>query len=569
MASPLAAFTTAFHAHFTKNPNRCVVLGVDERRGELPDPSLAAAEGDLAGARELLGQLDALEGQEGLGFDDRLDLDLARLSLDAQVHDLTLRFNGRSTLEQKPNAGDDIGEGIFMLYINDPAPAGERLEAVTSRLENVPAYLSSQRATLNTPVARWAKMDAEKCEGLSSLFDNVVEWGEREGFADTARLSKARDEAVRELGSHAAWLREQKTEAAFHLEAGDGEKLVKLRGIDLSFAELHRTATDYLREINAQIDELSSKLAARYSLPSGSSVEDVEKLLNERFKVQRPNGTLDDIVHRYEHERDKVLEFVQERQLFPIPEDQEMLIMRTPKFLEPTIPAGAMTPPTRFRPGLRRSIVYLTLSEDLLDEHTELGIPSMMVHEGIPGHHLQLSFGALHPSVIRRHQEPMEQAEGWTTMLEDYMLDVGYLGELTDEGRFVGKRDICRIGARVAIDLFFLTGDRNYLDVGVDCDFNDGDPFVAAGNLLQKVTGFTPGRVQAELNWYSQERGYPLSYLTGNRLVWQLKADVAAANRGELEGTELDRKFHRTFLEAGNMPVSFLRRVFEHEGLLG
>ncbi|MEL6343642.1 MAG: DUF885 family protein, partial [Myxococcota bacterium] len=170
-------------------------------------------------------------------------------------------------------------------------------------------------------------------------------------------------------------------------------------------------------------------------------------------------------------------------------------------------------------------------------------------------------------SVIRRHVDAAEQAEGWTTMLEDYMLDQGYLGDLTDEARFITKRDLSRIGARVAIDLFFMTGDRRYLDVGRDVDVSDPDPFVAAGRLLKAVTGFTDGRVQAELNWYSQERAYPLSYLTGNVLVWELKRDVQAAKSGE-DTLDIDRAFHRTFLEAGNMPMSFVRRVFAHQGLI-
>jgi len=236
--------------------------------------------------------------------------------------------------------------------------------------------------------------------------------------------------------------------------------------------------------------------------------------------------------------------------------------------MEPGTPAGAMCEPPPFREGTRTSLIYLTLREDLLDEHTELSIPGMMIHEGIPGHHLQLATASLHPSVVRRHMDAADLHEGWTTMLEDWMLDVGYMGELEDEARFVGQRDIARIGARVAIDLFFMTGDVEWLEVGVPCELSDPDPFVRAGNLLAAVTGFVPSRVQAELNWYSQERGYPLSYLTGNVLVWELKADMARHMAGELEGLGLDRAFHRAFLEAGNMPVAWLRRHFEGLGLV-
>jgi uncharacterized protein (DUF885 family) len=113
-----------------------------------------------------------------------------------------------------------------------------------------------------------------------------------------------------------------------------------------------------------------------------------------------------------------------------------------------------------------------------------------------------------------------------------------------------------------------MTGEKSFLDVGVDCDLSASDPFVAAGDLLQAVTGFTPTRIQAELNWYSQERGYPLSYLTGNHLVWQLKHDLEESKRGELQGLDLDRQFHRAYLKAGNMPLTFLRRAFVHQRLL-
>jgi uncharacterized protein (DUF885 family) len=226
-----------------------------------------------------------------------------------------------------------------------------------------------------------------------------------------------------------------------------------------------------------------------------------------------------------------------------------------------------MLPPPPFRDGVRTSLVYLTLTPQLLAEHTELSIPLMMIHEGIPGHHLQLATASTHPSVIRRHVEASDHAEGWTTMLEDYMLDVGYMGELCDEARFSCKRDISRIGARVAIDLFFMTGERDCLDVGVDFDRSADGPFDAAASLLSAVSGFVPERVKAELNWYSQERGYPLSYLVGNRMVWQLKDDLRAARPAEDE-RQLDRAFHRHYLQSGNMPLRFLRRVFTHAELL-
>jgi len=488
------------------------------------------------------------------------------MALQREVHDLSYTFNGRTARAQTPRAGDGVGDGIFTLFINDPRPDGDRLADITARLEQVPDYCAATLARLDTPVKRWVDIDLEKVEALPSLFETLEGWAEEVAWPDRTRLARAVEGARKALADYAADLRALPTTTALHVGDNIARRIVALRGIELSLEEIHANAVRFQGETAALIEELGATLAERHGLPAGTDTAGVHAFLNEKFRVQLEGGRLESVLDRYQAERERVLAFIRARDLFPILADQEMKLLRTPRFMEPSIPAGAMMSPPPFRKGTRTSLVYLTLRDDLIDEHTELGIPVMMIHEGIPGHHLQLATASTHPSMIRRHTEAMDQAEGWTTMLEDYMLDQGYMGELTDEARFAGKRDISRIGARVAIDLFFMTGDKGYLEIGVDCDLSSDDPFVAAGNLLQVVTGFSPGRVQAELNWYSQERGYPLSYLTGNTLVWQLKRDVAARWKGD--ALDMDRAFHRAFLEAGAMPVSFLRREFVRLGLL-
>ena len=563
----LQAIVERFHAHQTATSDQRVYAGLLDGLGDLPDPSLAAENTRLTDARSLLGELSALD-RSTLSFDDALDADLIELTLSRDIHLSTLTFNGKVTSVQTPAAGADVGGALFMIFANDPREASDRLMDITSRLEQVPAYLDALEARLDVPVARWVDMETQRIAGLPSFFDNLVDWGAGVGFADQARLEAARTAASEALVSYGRRLAELPTATDFQIGDAAAREVVRLRGIDASLEVLHGYAREFLGEVREELEGLRGTLNARYGLPAATTAEALHAHLNERFQVQGPGGNLDDILERYRTEHAKILAFNEEHQLFPIFAEQDIQILRTPAFMEPSIPAGAMMPPPAFRDGVRCSLVYLTLSDALLDEHTELGIPSMMIHEGIPGHHLQLATAGRHPSLVRRHTDAMDQAEGWTTMLEDYMLDVGYMGELVDEARFVGKREIARIGARVAIDLYFMTGDASYLEVGYPLETDSDDPFVVAGALLRQVTGFTPERCAAELNWYSQERGYPLSYLTGNRLVWNLKRDVEKANTRRLGARDLDRAFHRTFLEAGNMPVSFLRRVFANEGLL-
>jgi uncharacterized protein (DUF885 family) len=559
------AFVSAFHDLETRDANECVFKGVGTRLGDLPDPSADEAARTVAEARRLLASIDGIE-RAGLDADARLDLDLARLVMERQVHEATIEIDGIRHAARLPRAGRTVGDGIFLLFADDPRPAGERLADITSRLEQVPAFADAMLARLDRPVARWVDIDVEDAEGLPDLFGAVDAWAEAEGWADRPRLRAARAAAEDALRGYARRLRALPTSTSVHVGTPAARLTVKLRGLEPSLEELHAMATGFLAETASTLEALRGRLTGKYRLDPATSVIDLDAFLRDRFRVDL-GGDLDRLPARYEAERDKLAAFIAERDLFEVPADQELRILRTPKFMIPTIPAGAMMPPPPFRPGVRRSLVYITVDADRVGDHTELDIPSMMLHEGIPGHHLQLAHAAGHRSVIRRHVDAPDQAEGWTTMLEDYMLDQGYMGELGDEARFIGKRDLARIGARVAIDLFFMTGDRAYLDVGVDYDRSAPDAFAAAGALLAAVTGFSPARASGELNWYSQERGYPLSYLTGNRLVWRLKGDFAAAARarGERDPLAIDRAFHRAYLAAGNMPVSFLRRAMAAE----
>ena len=568
MSGEYLGFVNDLHTHLSRDPNDRALLGIEEDLGMLPDPGLADGRAAVAAARRFLERLEALEADPSLVFDQKLDLQIARLLLEEQVLEETHEFNGRTRRQQLPRASDGICEGVFALFMTDPRPAGERLADITSRLEQAPGYFSAMLNRLDHPVARWSQMDRESLDGMGSLFESLISWAEIESWSDVGRLRLAASKALESKDAYQVALSAMPTTEALHVGQAYAEARVRSMGIHWSLDALHQLACDFLRTNAEEVESLRGRLVARHGLAPDTTSEALQAHLNRLHRVPSERGNVQDILDRYEEERARVRAFCEETGLFPMLPDEDMKIMQTPAFLASVIPAGAMETPAPFRSGTKTSLVYLTLTERAFEEHDQLSIPSMMIHEGIPGHHLQLATAACHSSIVRRHAWFAHHGEGWTTMLEDYMLDVGYVEALTDEVRFVGKRDIARLGARVAIDLFFMTGNRDYLSVGVPCDISAEDPFEAAGNLLRTVTGFTEGRTRGEVSWYSVERGIPLCYLTGNAMVWELKRDIFEAQRGRCEGHDLDRMFHRTFLESGNMPVRLLRQVFEHERVL-
>lgn len=550
-------FKNQFYDFVTDDPNFCVYMGIEKNLGDLPDPGKnkrITMQGKIKMLNKKLNEID----KDSLNQEDLIDLELYRLHLEQSRLGYELELDNYPHNMRMPVASDIISGPLFMLFANDNRNPKIRLVNIISRLEKVDEFITSYCRNIHNPVQRWVAMELEKVESLPSFMDTLLNWAVELEFKNTKRMKTAVGFAKAALLRYKIFLENCSTSQNIFIGEDQMNLVLKSRGINLSAKELHRIAKDFTLKNREDVDNLKLKLIKKYKLSENSSAEDVQSFLAERFKVEKTTEDFSFVLNCYENENDKILEFINDKKLFPLDLDQKMKIIQTPSFMVPSIPAGAMMPALPMREGTKISMVYLTLSEQLLDEHTEISIPGMMIHEGIPGHHLQFAWAATNKSFIRKIFSANDLSEGWTTMLEDYMLDSGYQSELADEIRFSGKRDIARIGARVAIDLYFMSGDKNYLDIGIDCDLSSQDPFVAAGNLLKEITGFVDERIQGELNWYSQERGYPLSYLTGNHLVWKLKEDFKETFKNDISSNDMDLEFHRRFLQAGNMPVSIL-----------
>ncbi len=555
-----------FKQYILSDADLNMALGCSDFLGQLGDPSLKYSNQRQQQAKELLEKMQVCTTKS---FDESLDLELMIRSIEQDLFFDKLEQHGIAQRRRKPNGVDGISAGIFQLFVNDERSARERLDNILTRLEQSPNYLRVEADVIAEPITRWLQIEVTQGEGLPSLFETIRDWAKQENYPKLMELESAINDTNVALSEYLKDLNERETIDEFTIGEDKVNELLAIRNIHYSPAQLTAMAKDFMGNTRVLLTDLTLKLNGNYGLDEQTSQSELQEHLNHVFAAKLKDGKIESVLDYYYSEMDSIQSFISKWELFDIPSAQDMKIMQTPTFLEPVIPAGAMWPPLALREGKKTSLVYLTLKEDELAEHTELGIPVMMIHEGIPGHHLQFATAAQHTSFVRRIFGANEHAEGWTTMLEDYMLDQGYVNkELVDEVRFIAKREMSRLVARVGIDLYFMTGNKDYLDVGLDLEFDSLDPFVNAAKLLKEATGFTDGRVQAELNWYSTEQSYPLSYLTGNRLVWKLKEDITQTNKKNLDSKEIDQAFHRIYLESGCMPVNNLRNVFEELGFL-
>ena len=526
--------------YLSDDPNFCALTGMNKNLGDLPDPGknkLIQKQGKLRLLSKLITQIDI----DSLSADEKIDLKLIELTIERENVAYELENDGVLEIFKKPQASAMIIDPIYNFLVNDPRQKKYRLVNIISRLKKIPELLISTQRNLNKPLKRWVIIELECLDSLTDLFTAIKLFAKECEFKNMKVLDDAITVAQASVNAYKVYVEGVDCSDNLFIGLDAAKRIVKSNGITMSLKEIHELARSFNIENNDKILKLKAKLISKYSLDADISTEQLQNFLNDKFKC-------DDILSEYDKSKNTVAKFIKERDLFDIPKNQEFQILKTPSYMRSLIPAGAMCPPLSLRQGLKRSLIFLTIDDSNSSDHNLLTIPPMMIHEGIPGHHLQFSYAANHKSTIRKIFSANDLSEGWATYLEEYILELGLIPELSLEMSFIIKRDVARLGARVAIDLYFMTGDKSYLEIGSDFDRNLDDPFDVAKNLLISICGFSESRADGELNWYSMERGYPMTYLIGNKLIKDLKSKLAMS----------DKEFHQFILKQGNIPLSFL-----------
>jgi uncharacterized protein (DUF885 family) len=217
-----------------------------------------------------------------------------------------------------------------------------------------------------------------------------------------------------------------------------------------------------------------------------------------------------------------------------------LLIKRVPKTTEAGAPGGYYQGAAL--DGSRPGMYYINLRDTA--EVPSWTLPTLTFHEGIPGHHLQISLAQEAPlPLIRRVLGFNAYQEGWALYAEQLGDEMG-MYEDDPFGRIGYLHDALFRGVRLVVDsgLHDLRWSREqtvkyYVD-------NLGD---------QEASAIT------EVERYCVEPGQACSYMVG-KLTWlRLRAKAR-----EALGAKFDiRKFHDAALLNGAMPLAVLESVVD------
>lgn len=187
--------------------------------------------------------------------------------------------------------------------------------------------------------------------------------------------------------------------------------------------------------------------------------------------------------------------------------------------------------------GKRPGKVYVNTGD--YQHRSVLTIESTAYHEGVPGHHMQLSIAQELPSLppFRQHGGYTAYIEGWALYAERLGKEVGFYREpYSDFGRLNDE---------------LLRADRLVLDTGVHSKHWSREQMVA---FFHDHSGEDEPDIQAETDRYIVTPGQALAYKLG-----QLKFLELRKRAQDALGPKYDvRAFHDEMLNGGALPLDVL-----------
>jgi uncharacterized protein (DUF885 family) len=206
-----------------------------------------------------------------------------------------------------------------------------------------------------------------------------------------------------------------------------------------------------------------------------------------------------------------------------------------PEFQQASAPGGQYSPAAD--DGSRGATYYYrNVPQDLYRS----SLQNVILHETLPGHHLQLAFLAEHG---RKGNHPIGRilsfsgpSEGWATYAEDFAYEIGLYDSDVD---FIG-RQMSSITPMMVVDL--------------GLQVKGWTTEQAAQYLAEAMPLRTPARAKESVALISSLPGFVLAYPLGG-IQWHEMRDRAERKLGK--GFEV-RAFHQALLEDGMLPFAAL-----------
>jgi uncharacterized protein (DUF885 family) len=525
-------FVELFMKH---HPVAATEAGIHDYDHLLPDDSPDGQNARALWLRDLDQRLVASVPWEELPLEPRVDFALLRsriASLRADLEEIKVpqRYPG-VYLERALNA-------VHLLLARSFAPLDERKEAAVSRLMAIPDYLEGVKPNLQQVAPELLAAGLTIAAQGPTFVDEVVRTLLRQFPGEAERLEHAGNRARSGFLRFHDWMeKELKPKAGGTFAIGErwmNYKLEHEHMVPYSCAELEKVGREHVAHALVLLEDEARRHDPRRTWRQ--LIDDGRRRTPESHWLREA----------YVTEVERTRRFVIERKIAPIPAGERLEILDTPVFERALRPYAVYQAPAPFD-AETAGVLYVTpidirRSKDeqaaQLGAHCAPALPIIALHEGYPGHHLQLTHANRAGSRLRRIMHSDVFAEGWALYCEELMWEQGYFtaDPLT---RLFQLRDLLFRACRVVLDAALQSGRMT--------------PPQAVDYLVEQAM-LDPTLAASEVGRYCTTPTQPMSYLVGKLQILELRSEA----QQKLGARFQLHDFHAALLASGTIPPALV-----------
>jgi uncharacterized protein (DUF885 family) len=481
------------------------------------------------------------------------------------LHAFELGDNTGSFEEDPRVYNNYISDSTFLLLTQSSLPKATNVKNCIARMADIPRIVTTAKQCLKNPPRVFVDTPIRQNRGSIAFYER--------GIFDLAgdtelqgQLEAATKPVVAALKDYQRFLENDLLPTAKGDWRIGKEKFARKLELELNAG---LTADEVLHEAEAEADrvqhemyvitrELWGLVFPGKALPPDDSAGRQSTIQTVLAVMNREHGAVEGLVTDIKTVVNQAKEFIVSSDIVRLPYPDRCQVIEMPEFqrgntvgyLNPAPPLDlgaasiyAISPPPKDWDA-RRVNSYL-------EEYNRYMLHILTIHEGYPGHYVQLEYSKRHPSLIRRVLYSGVFAEGWAVYCEQMMLDQGYgKGWRESRSQIIAAKNI--LALRLNQLKFYLRAVINAILDNKMHSTQMTDTEVL--KLLVDGAFQTEGEALAKIVRAKQSSCQLSTYFVGRTAFYRLRQQI---QREQGDKFDLGR-YHEAVLDNGTLPVKYL-----------
>jgi hypothetical protein len=537
-------------------------LGATDRDGELPQvgPAADADRGrDLAQLHGEVCEVRDAIAVDATGEDREARDDLVLLADELEYRRFLVDVRPRYRTDPLA-AVEATSAGVHELLRRTDLPRSEqvrRLGAALERARDVPRFLEEAGRALEEAPTVHLEVALGRLSGLAELLRDQLPARAVVLDLDPTEARDAGAAGAEGIEAFGALLDELRTEVPAPWRLGPEDHAVTLRaalGTTMPAGEVAARARAWRDQARAELAELAAQGWARRFPGERVPADEDERIRRVLAHVAGSALPRTELVAEARRAVSEARAFSVGLGVGDLPPAERLTVTEVPPYLAGIAVAFiSQAPPLDPSGGC---VYYVSPVPDAWDderaasflrEYTPAQLRSLALHEGYPGHFVQLEHASAHPRLARRMLTRPVFAEGWAVHVERLAVAAGFGDGATsavdgDDYRLTQRKLELRIATNALLDVGLHAGDLD--DAG-------------AMELLTAGAFQEEAEAQGKLTRAKVTSGQLCSYFVGGAELADLYAEARRAEGAAFDG----RRFHQRLLSHGTPTVDVVRRA--------